>query len=357
MLCSFTVRVLCSAYIHCVWFLFVVLLFCVCTGGWGKRETHFMTPLGHLPARATCTAVSGWHNRLDQSNRFPTPFLAVVFLLTLSSLALQVQSIMEKSLYNDSAVQKQVLNLYDQLYQSYVLRNTSMLDPVLVHHESETGGDMLNELWIIAVDNLETVIAVSRQKEWEKRKERGRGGEGKGRGGRRGREGRGKGEGGEGKGRGGEREGRGKGGEGKGRGGEGKEGRGGGKRKVREGRGGKRRGREKEGKRRGEGGEGRGEGGKGRGRERKGQGEGGEGEGGKVEGKVEGKVGGRHERGGGIYIFSCVISLFSILLFLALLFSLLQLLFSLRFSALYGLSYQTTSPWPSLFSTPSSSYC
>ena len=51
-----------------------------------------------------------------------------------------------------------------------------MLDPVLVHHESETSRDMLNELWIITMDNLETVIAVSRQRERE-----GRGGEEEGR--------------------------------------------------------------------------------------------------------------------------------------------------------------------------------
>ena len=68
---------------------------------------------------------------------------------------------MGNSLYNNSAVQKQVLNLYDQLYQSYVLKNTSMLDSCPTHHDQESGDDLLNELQIIVMDNLETVISVS----------------------------------------------------------------------------------------------------------------------------------------------------------------------------------------------------
>ena len=40
----------------------------------------------------------------------------------------QVQSAMGDDAEENSAVKKQILNLYDQLYQSYVLANTSTLD-------------------------------------------------------------------------------------------------------------------------------------------------------------------------------------------------------------------------------------
>ena len=59
----------------------------------------------------------------------------------------------------NSAVEKQILNLYDQLYQSYVLANTSTLD--VGHTPDVEDGDLLNELQIIVMDNLETVISVS----------------------------------------------------------------------------------------------------------------------------------------------------------------------------------------------------
>ena len=69
-----------------------------------------------------------------------------------------MQSLVGDSSYNNSAVQKQVLNLYDQLYQSYVLKNMSTLTSGPTHHLEE--GDLLNELKIIVMDNLETVISV-----------------------------------------------------------------------------------------------------------------------------------------------------------------------------------------------------
>ena len=69
-----------------------------------------------------------------------------------------MQSLVGDSSYNNSAVQKQVLNLYDQLYQSYVLKNMSTLTTGPTHHLEE--GDLLNELQIIVMDNLETVISV-----------------------------------------------------------------------------------------------------------------------------------------------------------------------------------------------------
>lgn len=65
-----------------------------------------------------------------------------------------------------SAVEKQVLNLYDQLYQSYVLANTSTLD--VGHAPEMADGDLFNELKIIVMDNLETVVSVSHKTAWVK---------------------------------------------------------------------------------------------------------------------------------------------------------------------------------------------
>ena len=76
-------------------------------------------------------------------------------------LSVQVQNFIGNSLYNNSAVEKQVLNLYDQLYQSCVLKNNSMFDPSPAHHDQETGEDFLYELPAIIMDNLETVMSVS----------------------------------------------------------------------------------------------------------------------------------------------------------------------------------------------------
>ena len=71
----------------------------------------------------------------------------------------QVQSAMGDDAEGNSAVKKQILNLYDQLYQSYVLANTSTLDVDPTPDMED--GDLLNELKTIIMDNLETVISVS----------------------------------------------------------------------------------------------------------------------------------------------------------------------------------------------------
>lgn len=58
-----------------------------------------------------------------------------------------------------SVVEKQILNLYDQLYQSYVVSNVSSLS---VDHTPEVEhGDLINELKIILFNNYETIISVS----------------------------------------------------------------------------------------------------------------------------------------------------------------------------------------------------
>ena len=58
----------------------------------------------------------------------------------------------------NSTLEKQVLNLYDQLYQSYVLANTSTLE--VGPTPGMKDGDLFNELKIVVMDNLETVISV-----------------------------------------------------------------------------------------------------------------------------------------------------------------------------------------------------
>ena len=60
----------------------------------------------------------------------------------------------------NDAVQKEVLNLYDRLYQSYVFSNSSTIN--IDHTPSLEGDDLLNALQIIITDNLGTVISVSR---------------------------------------------------------------------------------------------------------------------------------------------------------------------------------------------------
>ena len=57
-------------------------------------------------------------------------------------------------------MEKQVLNLYDQLYQSYVLANSTTTGGS--HGSGLTNsGDLLNEAKIIVMENLETIISVS----------------------------------------------------------------------------------------------------------------------------------------------------------------------------------------------------
>ena len=62
-------------------------------------------------------------------------------------------------------LKKQVLNLYDQLYQSYVLSNYSTPTSAAGTHIIGAGltniGDLLNEIMIIAMENLETIFSVS----------------------------------------------------------------------------------------------------------------------------------------------------------------------------------------------------
>ena len=70
----------------------------------------------------------------------------------------QVQHLMG-DVYNNSAVQKQVLNLYDQVYQSYVMGNSTKFNTSSTHPLQRT--DLLNELTTIVIDNLETVLSVS----------------------------------------------------------------------------------------------------------------------------------------------------------------------------------------------------
>ena len=71
---------------------------------------------------------------------------------------MQVRSLLGDTSDQNSAIQKQVLNLYDQLYQSYVLANTSTLE---VDHTPEMkDGDLLNELQIVVMENLEIVFSV-----------------------------------------------------------------------------------------------------------------------------------------------------------------------------------------------------
>ena len=87
-----------------------------------------------------------------------------------------MQSALGDSSEKGSAIEKQVLNLYDQLYQSYVLANSTTTDSGYSSSVAD-GGDLLNEAKIIVMENLETVISVSQGGE-------GQGGEGRGREGR-----------------------------------------------------------------------------------------------------------------------------------------------------------------------------
>ena len=60
-----------------------------------------------------------------------------------------------------SAIEKQVLNLYDQLYQSYVLANSTTASESHFGSGLTNSGDLLNEMQIIVMENLETVVSVS----------------------------------------------------------------------------------------------------------------------------------------------------------------------------------------------------
>jgi hypothetical protein len=76
-------------------------------------------------------------------------------------LAGQVQSVLGDTSEKGSAIEKQVLNLYDQLYQSYVLANSTTASENHFGSGLTNSGDLLNEMQIIVMENLETVVSVS----------------------------------------------------------------------------------------------------------------------------------------------------------------------------------------------------
>ena len=73
----------------------------------------------------------------------------------------QVQSVLGDTSEKGSAIEKQVLNLYDQLYQSYVLANSTTASENHFGSGLTNSGDLLNEMQIIVMENLETVVSVS----------------------------------------------------------------------------------------------------------------------------------------------------------------------------------------------------
>ncbi|CAI8036169.1 Transmembrane protein 245, partial [Geodia barretti] len=75
-------------------------------------------------------------------------------------LAGQVQSALGDTSEKGGAIEKQVLNLYDQLYQSYVLANSTTSSESHFGSGLTNSGDLLNEMQIIVMENLETVVSV-----------------------------------------------------------------------------------------------------------------------------------------------------------------------------------------------------
>ena len=73
-----------------------------------------------------------------------------------------MQSALGDSSGKGSAIEKQVLNLYDQLYQSYVLANSTTTSASQGPGLTD-GRDLLNEVKIIVMENLETVVSVSQK--------------------------------------------------------------------------------------------------------------------------------------------------------------------------------------------------
>ena len=73
----------------------------------------------------------------------------------------QVQSALGDTSEKGGAIEKQVLNLYDQLYQSYVLANSTTSSESHFGSGLTNSGDLLNEMQIIVMENLETVVSVS----------------------------------------------------------------------------------------------------------------------------------------------------------------------------------------------------
>ena len=71
----------------------------------------------------------------------------------------KVQSFVGESADQSNDIEKQVLNLYDRLYQSYVLANSTTLDSG--HTPLSDSGDLFNEVTTVVMDNLETVTSVS----------------------------------------------------------------------------------------------------------------------------------------------------------------------------------------------------